>query len=207
MNCRYSFQHLPLEGESVVCVKATSGGAPRLFRNAVQAMILMLAVALTAVPMLAQNTTADVTGIVSDSTGAVVPGATVELTNAETQEKRVVTSGGGGEYTFTLLKPSRYSLSVAAPGFKLFKTNPFSLAAGDRSRQDSHLEIGGTGETVTVDAAPPGSAHRQLGPHHDRDGESDAGTAAERSQLYEPGAGNAGCDRGPQQRSCERKPS
>lgn len=115
-------------------------------------MVLALAAGM---PLFAQNTTADVTGTVTDSTGAVIPGATVELTNTETQEKRVITSGAGGEYTFTLLKPSRYSLSVTAPGFKLFKTSVFGLSAGDRSRQDSRLEIGGTGEVVTVDAAPP----------------------------------------------------
>lgn len=116
---------------------------------------LMVLAAVAATPLFAQNTTADVVGTVTDATGAVVPGASVELTNIDTQEKRVVTSGGGGEYTFTLLKPSRYSLTVTAPGFKSFKISSFALAAGDRAREDSHLEIGGTGETVEVDAAPP----------------------------------------------------
>ncbi|MDE1175822.1 MAG: TonB-dependent receptor [Edaphobacter sp.] len=116
--------------------------------------LMMLTVALVK-PSFAQNTTADVVGTVTDSSGAVVPGATIELTNTDTQEKRVVTSGAGGEYTFTLLKPSRYSLSVTAAGFKVFVINSFALAAGDRAREDSHLEIGGTGEVVNVDAAPP----------------------------------------------------
>lgn len=93
--------------------------------------LVLVTVAATSKPMFAQNTTADVIGTVTDSTGAVVPGATVELTNMETQEKRVITSGGSGEYTFTLLKPSRYSLTVTAPGFKAFKISSFSLAAGD----------------------------------------------------------------------------
>ena len=116
---------------------------------------LMVLAAVAATPLFAQNTTADVVGTVTDATGAVVPGASVELTNIDTQEKRVVTSGSGGEYTFTLLKPSTYSLTVTAAGFKSFKISSFSLAAGDRAREDSHLEIGGTGETVEVDAAPP----------------------------------------------------
>jgi hypothetical protein len=116
---------------------------------------LLVLAAVAATPLSAQNTTADVVGTVTDATGAVVPGASVELTNIDTQEKRVVTSGGGGEYTFTLLKPSRYSLTVTAAGFKSFKISSFALAAGDRAREDSHLEIGGTGETVEVDAAPP----------------------------------------------------
>ncbi len=118
-------------------------------------MVLLLALIPATKPAHAQNTTADVVGTVTDSTGAVVPGATVELTNMDTQEKRVVTSSGSGDYTFTLLKPSHYSLTVTAHGFKLFKINSFTLAAGDRAREDSHLDIGGADEVVTVDAAPP----------------------------------------------------
>jgi len=106
-------------------------------------------------PLLAQNTTADVIGTVTDSTGAALPNATVELTSVDTHEIRTVKSGGAGEYTFTLLKPSRYSLAVTAPGFKSFRIASFNLAAGDRAREDSHLDIGGTDETVTVEATPP----------------------------------------------------
>ncbi len=127
----------------------------RFLKRAVCGLTLAVLAAIACMPALAQNTTADVVGTVMDSSGAVVPGATVELINVDTQEKRVVTSGGSGEYTFTLLKPSRYSLTVTATGFKIFKISLFALAAGDRSRQDSHLDVGGTGEVVTVDAAPP----------------------------------------------------
>jgi hypothetical protein len=116
---------------------------------------MLILAAMVVIPVFAQNTTADVVGTVTDSTGAVIPGASVELTNTETQEKRIVTSSPGGEYTFTLLKPSRYSLKVSAPGFKAFQISSFSIAAGDRAREDARLEIGGTGEIVNVDAAPP----------------------------------------------------
>ncbi len=107
--------------------------------------LMLLAAGVAGAPLVAQSTTSDVTGVVTDSSGAVVPGATVELTNTQTQEKRVFTSGGGGEFTFTLLKPGKYSLSVTAAGFKLFKMSEFGLAAGDRAREDAHLEIGGSG--------------------------------------------------------------
>ena len=83
----------------------------------------LLLAAVGVMPLLAQSATADVVGTVTDSTEAVIPGASVELTNTETQEKRIVTSGPGGEYTFTLLKPSRYSLKVSAPGFKAFQAS------------------------------------------------------------------------------------
>ena len=82
--------------------------ANRLLKLAVCSLALAVIAACACVPALAQNTTADVVGTVMDSSGAVVPGATVELVNVDTQEKRVVTSGGSGEYTFTIMKPRRY---------------------------------------------------------------------------------------------------
>src|SRR4051794_37215003 len=93
----------------------------RLLNDVVCISTLALVAIVACVPTLAQNTTADIVGTVTDSSGAVISGATVELTNVETQEKRTIISGESGEYTFTLLKPSRYSLTVTASGFKVFK--------------------------------------------------------------------------------------
>jgi hypothetical protein len=114
-----------------------------------------LAVIFASAPMLAQNTTADVVGTVSDVSGAVIPNAKIELTNIDTHETRTVTSGSDGEYTFTLLKPSRYSLTVTAQGFKTFRIESFSLSAGDRAREDPNLSVGATGETITVEGSSP----------------------------------------------------
>ena len=116
---------------------------------------VLIASLLGSAPLLAQNTTADVVGTVTDATGAVVPNAKVELTDIGTHDTRTATAGSAGEYTFTLLKPSTYSLSVSAPGFKSFQITSFNLAAGDRAREDSHLQAGGGGETITVEATTP----------------------------------------------------
>lgn len=59
----------------------------------------------------AQSATADVVGTITDSSAAVVPNASMELSNLDTKEKRIASSGGAGEYTFTFLKPSRYALT------------------------------------------------------------------------------------------------
>ena len=114
-----------------------------------------LAMAFAGAPLMAQNTTADVTGTATDSTGAAIPGAKIALTNVDTHETRTVTAGAAGEYTFTLLQPSRYSLSVSAPGFKAFKIDSFSLSAGDRAREDAHMAVGSEGEVVNVEATTP----------------------------------------------------
>ncbi len=118
-------------------------------KHAVRAVVLA---AVAGTPLFAQNTTADVVGTVTDATGAVIPNATVELTDVNTHDKRTVQSGSGGEYTFTLLKPSTYSLTANAPGFKAFQISSFSISAGDRAREDAHLSAGSAGETVTVEA-------------------------------------------------------
>ena len=119
------------------------------------ALLAGSALLFTGAPLLAQNTTADVLGTVTDESGAVIPNAKVELTNLETHETRTLTSGDSGEYVFTLLKPSRYSLSVTAAGFKVFRIESFSISAGDRAREDSHMVVGSQGEIVNVDALPP----------------------------------------------------
>jgi hypothetical protein len=134
-------------------VRATKAVAKHLVKRSVSGFLLAFAIAGGS--LLAQNTTADVVGTITDSTGAAVTNATVELTALDTQEKRVLKSGASGEYTFTLLKPSRYSLSVSAAGFKSFKISSFNLSAGDRAREDSQLTVGSEGEVVNVEAAAP----------------------------------------------------
>jgi hypothetical protein len=106
-------------------------------------------------PAFAQNTTADVVGTATDVSGAVVPNATIVLTDVNTHDKRTVTAGSAGEYTFTLLRPGTYSLTVSASGFKTFQITSFSVAAGDRAREDAHLAVGSEGETVNVEATTP----------------------------------------------------
>jgi len=103
----------------------------------------------------AQATTADVVGTVFDATGSVVPDATVVLTNVDTQEKRTATSNGAGEFVFTLLKPNHYSLEISRTGFKQSKIDTFNLVAGDRAREDSHLQAGAENQVVEVEGLAP----------------------------------------------------
>jgi len=77
------------------------------------------------------------------------------LTDVNTHDTRTIKSGSEGEFTITLLKPSTYSLSATAPGFKAFQISSFGLSAGDRAREDAHLAVGSEGETVNVEATTP----------------------------------------------------
>ena len=116
---------------------------------------LLALIVLTPHYLVAQQTTADVVGTVTDNTGAVIPGAVVILTNLNTGEVQTTLTTRGGDYVFNLLKPSDYSVTITSSGFKGLKIPTFSLSTGDRAREDGHMEIGAAAQTVEVMAQPP----------------------------------------------------
>jgi len=131
--------------------------APYLrIRSELQAILLTGCLAFTASPFLsAQSTTGDITGTVTDTTGASVPSATVTLTNLGTKEVRTIQSGGSGDYTFTQLGPGNYSVQIKEAGFQSFTIPSIALNAGDRAREDAKLVIGSESETITVTGQTP----------------------------------------------------
>src|ERR1700761_557577 len=128
--------------------------------NACRDLRFLLALALCASFLLpasanCQVSTGDILGNVNDPSGAAVPGATIVLTNTETQERHSVTSDRAGEYTFTLLQPGHYSLQVNVPGFEPYQLTDITLSAGDRRRIVVGMAVGGVAQSVEVSAAPP----------------------------------------------------
>ena len=103
----------------------------------------------------AQEITGQIRGTVTDSSGAVVPNATVVVTNTDrNQVVRTVQTNSTGDYVAPLLPVGRYSVTVTASGFKKFVTNEIALNVSDRLLVDASLQTGGAGETVNVEAAP-----------------------------------------------------
>src|ERR1700685_746267 len=78
---------------------------------------LILVACLTAMAS-AQTDTARVTGTITDSTGAVLPNATVTITDAGTGRVVTATTDGSGQYTVNALAIGKYHIDVTAPGFK-----------------------------------------------------------------------------------------
>jgi hypothetical protein len=103
----------------------------------------------------AQLTNGDVIGTVTDTSGAVIPGAKVTLTNTGTKVAAATTTNGTGDYTFNLLNPGQYTVTVEAKGFKKLVIPGFALAAGDRLRDNEKMEPGNVTETVEVSSAAP----------------------------------------------------
>jgi hypothetical protein len=103
----------------------------------------------------AQSTTADITGTVTDASGAALPNAKVVLTNLATKETRTAETTSAGDYTFNQLIPGTYSIQVSQSGFKIFVIPSIALSASDRAREDAKLEVGTEAQTVTVTGQAP----------------------------------------------------
>ena len=119
-------------------------------------LYVLVAICLTAALVTrAQLTSGDVLGTVTDTTGAVVSDAKVTLTNTETGIEQAAATNGTGDYSFNLLTPGHYTVSVEAKGFKKTSISNFALAAGDRLRENASLQPGSVEETVEVTSSAP----------------------------------------------------
>lgn len=94
-------------------------------------------------------------GNVTDSTGAVIAGATVVATNKGTNIAKATITGGAGEYQLLDLEPGIYSVSIAAKSFKKAISDAIEIRANTEARFNSQLQPGTAGETITVTAASP----------------------------------------------------
>ncbi len=101
---------------------------------------------------LAQETTGGITGTVLDTSGAVVPGAQIEVTGENLVGVRRTESGPDGTYTVYGLPPGTYSVTVTAQGFVKTTRDGILVAVGRLPRVDITLEVGQVTEAVTVSA-------------------------------------------------------
>jgi hypothetical protein len=100
----------------------------------------------------AQDTGANLLGIVRDEGGAVVNGATVSATNLGTNAQTTGKSNEQGEYLLLNLQPGTYTLSVSAQGFTRYEQKGIHLDLNQHATQDVALQIGSVQQTVSVDA-------------------------------------------------------
>jgi hypothetical protein len=96
-----------------------------------------------------------ISGTVTDPSGAPVVSATVKAVQTQTGRESVVTSGKDGEFVFTTLLPSVYSLSVTAKGFQTYNQTDITLQADQKLTANVRLVIGSATETITVTAELP----------------------------------------------------
>ncbi|MCU0255178.1 MAG: TonB-dependent receptor [Vicinamibacterales bacterium] len=93
---------------------------------------------------------ADVSGVVLDQTGAVLPGVTLTIVNADQGLKREAVTDEGGHFSVSLLPPGRYVLTAQLDGFAPFEMNDLVLNVGDALALSIKMEVAGVGEAITV---------------------------------------------------------
>jgi hypothetical protein len=102
----------------------------------------------------AQSDTGRVTGTVTDSSGALLPGSTVTLTNTATGDVQTATTGNDGNYTFAAVTRGNYTVAATAKGFETV-SQTFELQVSQVKTADLQLKPGASGVTIDVtDAAP-----------------------------------------------------
>src|SRR6202790_1444092 len=105
----------------------------------------------------AQSTTAGaIAGVVKDTTGAVLPGVTVEAASPALIEKvRTVVTDGQGQYKIVELRPGTYTVTFSLTGFSTVKREGFDLTAGFTATVNADMKVGSLEETITVSGASP----------------------------------------------------
>jgi len=116
------------------------------------AAVLLLCIALFSVePALAQGVTAQVSGLVVDALGGVVPGVTVTITNPDTNRHREVITGAEGRFVFVDVLAGTYGVTATLEGFKKAERKNVVVASTDRVELPALvLEVGSLNQTISV---------------------------------------------------------
>ena len=120
-----------------------------------RAVLCLVVALLVPAVVAAQAVTGTILGVITDSTGAVMPGTTVTLTNTGTGLVRAVTTDNNGEFTAPSLPTGRYTVKAELSGFKTVTVPDVTLGVDQHYRLNMKLEVGAVEESVTVTGASP----------------------------------------------------
>ena len=127
----------------------------RIVSSSISRLLAVSAVvALCCSAVSAQQTLGGITGEVSDSSGGVIPGATVTVVDEQTALTRTVKTNASGEYSLVNLPIGNYTLTYTAEGFDVQKTQHITVQADRTATVNATLKIGQTSTTVEVEASP-----------------------------------------------------
>jgi len=140
---------------------STTNGVARLFggiKPCLCALLLgwaSLCVSTTSLFAQAQVSSASISGTVMDNSGAVTPGVKVTLSDPGAGFVRTFTTDSAGLYSFTLVPPGTYTLTVEKEGFQTYVQKGIVLEVGQTATQDLKLQIGSVTQQITVEASAP----------------------------------------------------
>lgn len=113
-------------------------------------MVVAILLAFTTAAGWAQATQGSILGIVKDSTGAIIPNATVTLINLDEGVSRTTKTNSSGEYAFLDAKAARYTLRIESPGLETWEAAGVALEVRQQLRLNATLGIGSVKQSVTV---------------------------------------------------------
>ena len=121
------------------------------FRKSIgQAGSLIAIMLLSTFSIFAQSNTGTITGVVQDANGAIVPNATVTVTNMGTNETKTVMTDGDGRYEAPSLSTGIYKVTASASGFQATTVENARLAVGEKLRVDVVMAVAGVSAVVQV---------------------------------------------------------
>src|SRR5262245_58705988 len=116
---------------------------------------VMLALGAASLAASAQDFRGAITGRISDSSNARLPGVSVTATNVETNVSQTTITNGEGDYSILFLNPGTYTVTAELSGFKKIVRNNLQVRVGEKLGVDLTLEVGAMAETVQVSAEAP----------------------------------------------------
>ena len=126
----------------------------KMKQRSFQLLFIVFIVLLLLAPVYGQKITGTISGSVTDPQGAVVPNATVTITNSETGLLRTATTNSSGDYSAPDLPPGTYRVTVKTANFKEFAMDKVELHVSSTVAVNAQLQMGNTAEVVTVEANP-----------------------------------------------------
>jgi hypothetical protein len=115
-------------------------------------LLVLSFTAVLAIPLLGQEA-GQIVGVVTDSSGAVVPGVTIKVVEVATGFVRTTVSGSDGRYVLAALRPTQYGVTAESTGFRTFQHSGIELLANQSLTLNITLEVGAVSETVNVTGA------------------------------------------------------
>jgi len=117
-------------------------------------LVILAVVAFCCVPMFAQQTLGGLTGVVTDTSGALVPNATVTVVDENTSLTRTTKTNGSGVYSLVNLPIGSYKVTYTADGFEVQESEHVTVQANRTGTVNVSLKVGKTTDTVEVEASP-----------------------------------------------------
>src|SRR5690349_14533775 len=122
-------------------------------KNRILVAVLSCLLALTAT-LSGQSVTGQISGTVTDASGAVVAGAAIQLTHDLSQQSQRFVTDQNGSFIFTGLVPGNYSLHITQPGFKAYDQRNIPVATQERvDLHDIKMQVGEVTSTIEVQAS------------------------------------------------------